>query len=170
MPLRSTKATAFRRTALAAGLFALALASETRAAAAGPFDGLAGSWAGSGSIALADGTSERIRCRVASDVSGGGTGLQQQLRCASVSYNFDLSSTVRSQGGTLSGTWFEATRGIGGNLRGRASGALVEAVVEAGGFSASIAIQTRDNSQSISIRSRGDQFREVSITLRKGGR
>lgn len=151
------------------GLLGLALAHRP-AAAAGPFDGLSGTWSGSGSIALTNGTSERIRCRVTYEVGGGGNSVQQQLRCASDSYNFDLASNVRSQGGTISGTWTETTRGIGGNLQGRASGGLIEALVETGGFSATIAIQTRGNSQSVSMRSQGDQFREVSITLRKGGR
>jgi hypothetical protein len=172
MPMHSTTAAlAFRGAAFAVTLAVLAFTNAPRPAiGAGPFDALAGTWSGSGSIALTNGTSERIRCRVEYDVGGGGNSVQQQLRCASDSYKFDLSSSVRHQGGAISGTWTESNRGIGGNLQGRASGSLIEALVETGGFSATIAIQTRGNQQSVSMRSAGDQFREVSITLRKGGR
>ena len=42
-----------------------------------PFAGLAGVWSGSGSIALADGHRERIKCRATYAVSETGAGLQQ---------------------------------------------------------------------------------------------
>jgi hypothetical protein len=54
-----------------------------------PFAGLSGTWTGSGSVSLSDGSKERLRCRATYQVSAGDARLQQSLRCASDSYRFD---------------------------------------------------------------------------------
>jgi len=54
-------------------------------------------WSGTGTVALSDGTTERIRCKADYKVNGTGLGLKQSLHCASDSYKFDLSSDVTSQ-------------------------------------------------------------------------
>src|SRR5246127_4730222 len=72
--------------------------SASYAQSGGPFAGFDGSWSGTGTVALSDGTTERIRCRASYKIDGSGSGLQQTLRCASDSYKFDLSSNVTSQG------------------------------------------------------------------------
>src|SRR5690606_31567468 len=84
----------------------------------GVFKGLSGHWSGGGTVALAGGPKERIRCKAVYSVSG--HELHQRLRCASDSYRFDLSSTVREQGGRLSGSWSETSRNIQGVLFGEA--------------------------------------------------
>src|SRR5258708_38629819 len=86
-----------------------------------PFSGLAGLWTGSGSIALSDGSRERLRCRATYQVDGSGMRLQQSLRCASDSYRFELSSDVVSDGAGLSGTCSESSRGISGTLQVRST-------------------------------------------------
>ena len=63
-----------------------------------PFAGLAGSWTGSGSISLSDGSKERLRCKATYQVSAADARLQQSLRCASDSYRFDLNSDIASSG------------------------------------------------------------------------
>src|ERR1700722_20783003 len=78
----------------------------------GPFAGFDGAWSGTGTVALSDGTTERIRCKADYKVNGNGMGLKQSLRCASDSYKFDLSSDVTSNGGRISGNWSEASRNI----------------------------------------------------------
>jgi len=129
-----------------------------------PFAGLAGSWTGSGSISLSDGSKERLRCRATYQVSAGEARLQQSLRCASDSYRFDLNSDIASERGAISGTWSEASRGISGSLSGRASSGSISAVVDAPGFSANLSVATRGNRQSFAILSQGD-IRSVSITM-----
>ena len=86
---------------------------------AGPFAALHGSWSGSGSIRKSNGGSERIRCRSAFEPSSGATSLSLRIRCASDSYNIDLTASVASQGGSFSGSWQEATRSVGGNISGQ---------------------------------------------------
>jgi len=101
--------------AVGAGAVLLLSASATYAQS-GPFAGLNGAWSGQGTIALSDGSTERIRCKADYKVNGTGLGLKQNLRCASDSYKFDLSSDVICQGDRVSGNWSEASRNIFGNL------------------------------------------------------
>ena len=131
-----------------------------------PFSGMAGAWSGSGTISLADGSRERIRCRANYVVSGGQNGLRQSLRCASDSYKFELSSDVVSEGGRVSGSWTETSRGISGSLQGRASGGRIAVAAESPMFSANITLTTTGNRQSVSITSQGD-IRNVSIAMTK---
>jgi hypothetical protein len=84
-------------------------------AAEHPFSALAGSWSGGGVIKKANGSSERIRCRSNYDPAGSSQ-LNLRLRCASDSYNFDLSANVSYQGGPISGSWSEASRNVGGSI------------------------------------------------------
>jgi hypothetical protein len=63
-------------------------------------------------ISMTNGATERIRCKAAYAVNATGKGVQQTLRCASDSYRVDTSSNVISEGGSLSGSWAEVTRGM----------------------------------------------------------
>src|ERR1700745_4156191 len=63
----------------------------------GPFSALHGSWSGGGTIKKSNGASERIRCRSAFETAGAAN-LSLRLRCASDSYNFDLTANVAYQG------------------------------------------------------------------------
>jgi hypothetical protein len=133
----------------------------------GPFAGLNGSWSGSGTVSLADGSKERIRCRANYTVDATGNGLRQSLRCASDSYKFDRASNITSQGGAVSGTWSEASRNVNGSLQGRVSGGRISVFVETAAFAANIVVATRGNSQSVSITSQGE-IRSVSIAMVRG--
>jgi hypothetical protein len=152
----------------AAGIGAAMLLSASAGhAQSGPFAGFDGSWSGTGTVQLSDGSNERIRCKATYRVGGGGNGLQQTLRCASDSYKFDLSSNVTSQGNNVSGTWSEASRNINGNLQGKAGDGQIEVFVEAAGFAATLTLTTRGNKQSVQISSKGD-IRGVNINMVKG--
>src|ERR1700675_4240653 len=98
-------------------------------AQSGPFNGLAGSWSGGGTVTLDDGSTERIRCRATYAVGAGGNGLNQRLLCASDSYKFDLKSNVVADRGVLSGTWSESSRGINGDLEGRGTNGNFQVIV-----------------------------------------
>lgn len=148
----------------AAAAFLLMSASASFAQS-GPFASFGGSWSGGGTISMADGSNERIRCRATYVVADAGTGLQQALRCASDSYRFDLTTNVTASGNSVSGSWSESSRNINGTLGGRVTGGDIEALVEAAGFSASLSMQTRGNKQIIAIRSQNTDLRGVDITL-----
>jgi hypothetical protein len=151
-----------------AGLLLLATlltaATPTRAAV-GPFAAMAGSWSGGGTLTMADGRAERLRCRAAYDVGGGGSTLRLNLRCASDSYNFDLSSDVEYQGGAIRGSWSEASRNASGTISGRATGDQIQAAARGQNFAANLSLVTRGNRQTISIRSEGTEISGVSVAL-----
>ncbi|PZA09693.1 hypothetical protein DNX69_22615 [Rhodopseudomonas palustris] len=152
----------------AAGLGAAMMLSASAAVAdSGPFAGFEGSWSGSGTVALSDGTKERIRCKATYRVGSGGNQLTQTLRCASDSYKFDLSADVASSGDRISGNWSEASRNVNGSLQGKAGGGHIEVFVEAAGFAASISLTTRGNKQSVAISSKGE-IRGVNISMTRG--
>ena len=124
---------------------ALMLSVSVGHAQSGPFTGFSGSWSGNGTVALSDGTTERIRCKASYNVNSTGLGLKQTLRCASDSYKFDLSTDVTSQGNRIYGNWSEASRNFFGNLQGTAGGGQIEVFVEASGFAASVTLRTTGN-------------------------
>jgi hypothetical protein len=163
---RSMNAGNFAALAMAAGL--LALAVQTSKAAEGPLAHFAGNWSGNGKITVQNGSSERIRCRSSNTATSNGLGLT--LRCASDSYKFDLASDITSDGGNLSGSWNETTRGVVGSLSGKATTGNINATASAVGFNAALAIRATGNSLSVSIRSPGSEISEVSIVMARGGR
>ena len=146
---------------------ALMLSVSISHAQSGPFAGFDGSWSGNGTVALSDGTTERIRCKADYKVNGSGLGLKQNLHCASDSYKFDLSSDVTSNGDRISGNWSERSRNIFGNLQGTAGGGQIDVFVEASGFAANLTLRTTGNKQSVSISSKGE-IRGVNITMVRG--
>src|SRR5262245_22442091 len=109
------------RSYLQGACLALAIAPVSVAYAdSGPFAGLAGNWSGAGTITLGNGSKERIRCRANYSVGGDGNQLSQSLKCASDSYNFNLSSNVVAAAGQLSGMWNESSRNMSGAIFGTA--------------------------------------------------
>ena len=151
----------------AAGVGAVLMLSATAGhAQSGPFAGFSGTWSGNGTVSLSDGSTERIRCKADYKVDDSGTGLKQNLRCASDSYKFELSSDVTSQGNRISGNWSEASRNVFGNLQGTAGGGQIDVFVEAAGFAANLTLRTTGNRQTVQISSKGD-IRGVSITMVK---
>jgi hypothetical protein len=152
--------------ATAAGLIvALSLAGTPASADVSPFRAMAGSWVGGGTLHMANGNQERLRCRASYDVAGRGDALRLNLRYASDSYNFDLAGNVEYRGGAISGEWTEATRNAGGTIEGRASGDRIEAAARGQNFSANLSLTTRGGRQSVSIRPQGGDVTAVSLAL-----
>jgi hypothetical protein len=161
----TTLLTKARQLLLAAvALFIASISGSASFAQSGPFAGMAGNWSGGGTVMLDDGSTERIRCRATYAVGGGGAGLNQTLTCASDSYKFNLASNVVAEGGALSGTWSESSRGVTGTLSGHGSNGNFQVVASAPGFNANISLTTRGNKQSVVIRSES-AFRGATISL-----
>lgn len=137
---------------------------------AAPFTRLAGQWSGSGTIDLADGKREPIKCRAAYDVPKG-ENLQLDIRCASDSYNFELRASANYSGGTISGVWSEATRNAAGTLSGKADGDRFEVQANGQAFTAGLTLVTRGDSQAVSIKAQDPQasVKGASITLKRSG-
>ena len=134
-----------------------------------PFAGLSGSWAGPGSITLASGEKENIRCRANYNVDGGGVNLKLELRCSSDSFKFELQSSVSHSNGEVSGFWNELTNRVGGTIAGKAQGDLIEVRLE-GSFAAMLEINTRADQQAVSIQSPGSKVSEVAMSLSRANK
>ena len=154
----------FSRLIFAVTLFVATVSGSESYAQSGPFAGMAGVWAGGGTVTLDDGSSERIRCRATYAVGAGGAGLNMSLLCASDSYRFDLTGNLISDRGVLSGTWGESSRGINGTLQGRGANGNFQLAANAGGFNANLSLTTRGNRQSVNITAQSG-FRGASIAL-----
>lgn len=164
-----TTALQLKRGAILGGILLFSAQVQADPGAEGPFTGMSGHWSGGGTITMTNGSSERIRCRGTYSVNANGRMVQQDLRCASDSYRLEISSSVTSEGGALSGFWSEATRGVSGNVSGRASAAGIIANVMGPNFGARLDVRTHGDRQSVTIRPQGDtDVTAVSIALRKG--
>ena len=153
----------------AAAILLLSAQAQAEPGSEGPFLGLSGHWSGAGTVTLANGSTERVRCKVAYVVTAAGKAVQQTLRCASDSYRVEISSNVISEGGALSGSWAETTRGLSGNVSGRVTGAEILANVAGAGFTARLNVRTHGDRQSVTIRPQGGTVvSAMSIALRKG--
>jgi len=131
-------------------LASLSLAGSAQAVtSASPFSAMAGSWSGGGTLSTNDGAQERLRCRASYDVVGTGAELRLNLKCASESYNFDLSGEVQYQGGAISGSWTEASRNASGTISGRANGEHIDAAARGDNFSANLSLTTRGGRQTV---------------------
>jgi len=164
MKLFASSLHGYATTAAAFGAALLLSVSAGHAQSGGPFAGFDGAWSGNGTVALSDGTTERIRCKASYKVAG--ASLKQSLQCASDSYKFNLSSDVTSQGDRISGNWSESSRNVNGELQGTAGGGQIDVFVQAAGFAASINLRTSGNKQVVQISSKGE-IRGVNITMTK---
>ncbi len=164
--MRITSPSAILRNAILTAAFAslLLIAPEraTQAADANPFDLLLGSWGGSGSFNLTNGTSERIQCNAY--YTGGGTQLGMAIRCKSPSSNIEIRSKLNKSGDRISGTWEERTYNAGGNASGSASGSRISLQIS-GGVSGSMSVSYTKTRQSVSISTQGSPLKSVNITL-----
>jgi hypothetical protein len=164
-----SSASCLKKAVIASGLLLISAQGHADPGSGGPFFGLSGFWSGAGTVTMTNGATERIRCKATYAVNATGKSVQQTLRCASDSYRVEISSNVISDGGSLSGSWADAIRGVSGNISGRASGAEIVANVAGAGFTARLDVRTQGERQSVTIWPQGGtDVTAVSIALRKG--
>jgi hypothetical protein len=156
---------AFAALALAVGVW---LAPGGSPAVAGPFTAMTGSWSGDGKLAYANGTSERLRCRASYAVGRDGDSVDFRIRCASDTYNIDLSGFMSDDGGTVSGQWSEPNYNSAGNLTGKSSGNRVNANAVGNTFSARLSLTTGANQQSVTIKPSTENITQITLSFRKG--
>ena len=160
--------TGFAGAALALFLIASPASAQSPAdATGGTFAGLGGNWSGTGTIMVADGGSERIRCRATYTVGAGNMTLQQNLRCASDSYKFELSTDIKSNGSNVTGYWTETTRNLNGTLDGSGSNGQFNVLVTANGFAAELSLTLSGGKQTIVMSSKNTDLRGLNISMSK---
>lgn len=167
--LQSQSASVLMRRATLALVLFLFVGATGHTQDSAPFASLTGQWSGSGTIDLASGGREPIKCRAAYDVLGEQSNLQLNIRCASDSYNFDLRASATYAAGAITGTWSEATRNAAGTLSGKSQGDNFHVLAKGPTFTANLSLVTRGDKQSVVIKSQDAQasVRGVTITLRR---
>jgi hypothetical protein len=170
-PLRNRISRTVLRFAVLACAVAAAFAAPPLqvSAADGPFAEFAGSWSGNGTLKPEKGAAERIRCNANYRQGSAPNEIHLQLRCASDSYNFDLSGEFAVDGqNQVNGRWTERTRSVGGTAVGNTSGDRLQLHVESAGFAAELVMVTRNKRQSVTIDSHGaGQVVRASISLNR---
>ena len=150
---------------LASALLGLTAGAQAQRGATGPFGDIVGSWTGNGTVSLANGSNERIRCQAAYALGDDPNNLRTALRCASDSYKFELNSDVNFQGGSIQGAWREATRNLSGQVSGTAGPGEVAAKINSPGFAGTFTVATRGDKQSVSMQAPGTALAAVTISL-----
>jgi len=156
-----------RAARLGAGAACLALVSLNPASAEPVFDGLGGTWSGTGSMKPSAGPREKVRCKVAYNITRPGRSVSLDLRCASDAYKMVLSANIEQNGTELSGNWFESEYRQGGKVYGTNKDGLIEARIEGNTVAALVTIQTKANHQSFLMEAPGSWMSEVAIELNK---
>lgn len=129
-----------------------------------PFNILLGSWGGSGSYRLSDGTTERMRCNAY--YTGGGSQLGMAIRCTSPNNKIEIRSKLSQSGGRISGNWEERTYNAEGNAVGRATGNKMVLRIS-GQISGTMRVTFSRTRQSVSISTKGTALESVNVTLRR---
>jgi hypothetical protein len=146
---------------------AIGIVTAAAAEQAGVFITLSGDWAGDGTVNTNSGTTERIRCRASYVVNKNGDNLQQELRCASDSYKFEVSSTMIYDNGAIKGTWAERSENVIGELNGLVYPDRISGGVHGSLFTAKVAVITDGAKQSVNIEPTGTSIKAISIRMNK---
>ena len=149
------------------GAACLVLTGITALHAEPVFDSLGGTWSGIGTMKPSDGPREKVRCKVAYDITKPGRSVSLDLRCASDAYKMVLSANIDQNGTELSGNWFEHEYRQGGKVVGTNKDGLIEARIEGNTVAALVTIQTKANHQSFLMEAPGSWMSEVAIELNK---
>ena len=147
----------------AAAIPAMLLAAS---ALADPIPGLSGYWSGSGSIALSNGKTERVKCQVLYRSESAGH-ISQTMRCASADYNINSLAELTVSGSKVTGTWEEKTYAAKGAVDGRYGGDTFSLSIQGANFTASMSVTLSNCRQSVTITPSGLEVSRISITLAK---
>lgn len=151
------------------GIFALATVALATSAMAAPnvVANLAGRWTGWGSLTLANGASEQVRCVATYLVDNSGRGVQQNLRCASASYKIDAKASLDVSSQRITGAWEERIYSAAGDVSGRVTDAGFNLSIRGNGFSAAMSVKATRCKQSITIQPQGISIGRIAIGLTK---
>jgi len=143
------------------------LVAAPLSALANPLAELPGRWSGAGSIRLANGTSESIKCVATYFVSGGGAQVAQNLRCASQSYRIDVKANLVVRGTQVTGSWEERQYAQTGAVSGKVTSNGFNLQIAGARFTAAMQLTSSACRQSISIAPQGFDISRIAIGLGK---
>lgn len=145
-------------------VFAITAVASLTAGATAVSD-LPGRWAGWGSVTLATGQSEQVKCIATYFVDG--PSVRQNLRCASQSYKIDAVANLSVANGRVTGEWEERTWSVGGSVTGRATDKGFDLAINGPNFGAAMTVGGTNCKQSINIMPRGFEIAKIALNLGK---
>lgn len=151
-----------RHTLRALAVPALLIGLAAPAAAQPTFQPLLGSWGGSGTYKLQDGTSEKLRCDAY--YTGSGAQLGIAVRCSGQTNKIEMRCKLSASGTALSGSWEERTYNAEGAVTGTLSDTKLNFSIS-GGVSGSMTIVYDRNKQNIAIATEGIPLKSVTVSL-----
>ncbi len=153
----------WRRFLLALATPAFLLTATATPSAADPtFSPLLGSWGGSGTYKLQDGTSEKLKCDAY--YTGTGSQLGIAVRCSGATNKIEMRSKLSANGTSLSGNWEERTYNAGGTVTGKLSDTKL-ALAITGGVAGSMTITYDQSKQNVAIATEGIPLKSVIVSL-----
>ena len=133
-----------------------------QAATVTPFKTLLGSWKGSGTFSLEDGTRERISCNAY--YTGGASQLGLAILCKSPNNEIHMRGKLSYNGGKVSGSWEERTYQAEGKLTGKASDNKLKMDIS-GLVTGTMIVAYSGKRQQVSIKTAGTQLKTIDIKL-----
>jgi hypothetical protein len=154
---------------LIAAAFGLAVFGSAGAAiAAGPFDGVSGSWAGNGTVTYDDGTKERLTCTAKYDQTDSNS-ISQVLACSSSSYNFRILAYYKNADTKLTGHWSEQVLQIEGSISGTIADGRITGILHGPTFQAAVVVDSHGARQTVTITNDSQSIRKIAIAMKKNG-
>ena len=152
------------RTRFAAAVAAVLAVTQAQAADA-TFAAFDGAWAGSGSVRLENGKTERLKCKGYYNAKTG-SALGMAISCGNASFKINMRANLRSSGGTVTGTWEEREFNQVGNVAGKQTDTGLN-LKFTGALSGSMAITLTGSNQTVSIKTGGPGFTGVNLQFAK---
>jgi hypothetical protein len=134
-------------------------------AAASPItDALEGEWSGSGTLALANGKTEHLRCRGDGRAVTENT-IELEFECASTAKNLDFSTSMRFSSGRAEGTWDAPDRR--GTLKGSASARSLSLALSSTEGDGKLTARMGGCGLSFNVTGWSDELKSLSADLKK---
>ncbi len=143
----------------------MTLASFEVRAADASFAALDGAWAGTGSVRLENGKSERLKCKGYYNAKAG-SALGMAINCGNASFKINMRANLKSAGGTITGTWEEREFNQTGNVSGKQTEGGFQ-LKFTGALSGSMNVTTTGTKQTVSISTGGPGFTGVNLQFAK---
>jgi hypothetical protein len=126
---------------------------------------LAGRWTGKGWIEASSGSREEVKCIVTYILKDGGTGIEQNLRCAGASYSVDAQSRLKVSGDRITGTWEERKYSSNGTIAGQVRTGGFNVVINGENFTARMSVASGKGSQTLNITPQGLSVTKITVGL-----
>lgn len=152
---------------LAGAAVALAAAVLPAGADEGAFSALDGAWAGSGTVRLDNGKTERLKCKGYYNAKSGNS-LGMAINCGNAGFKINMRANLRSAGGAISGTWEEREFNQSGDVSGKSTGSGFS-LRFSGAISGSMNVSMAGTRQTVSISTGGPGFTGVNLQFGKSG-